>query len=125
MGWLARWVGFPVGQRTSGGVAVADGVGVAVAERSGEASLGLTVAAGLGSLTTDRKLPTRMTTATTALTATASTAMIKASRRLGAGRPGGPLLARSPGAGLPAGLSAGPVPRGSSVITVDHWEPSQ
>ncbi len=89
----------------------------------GEPSVPVAVDVGLS--TTDRRLPTRMADATTTTSATASTLMISPSRRLRDGRLGGPAFAGSLGVGLLAGLLAGPGLRGSSVVKLDHPEPSQ
>src|SRR5215207_2318803 len=129
MGWGARWLGFPFGQGTRGtGERVAEGGCVAEGVPAGEEMpLGLPVALGSGLSTSERKLPMRMATATTVLTATASTPTMMASRRQRAGgRLGGsPPLEGSLRVGPLAGLSAGAGRPGSSVVTVDQLEPSQ
>jgi hypothetical protein len=98
-------------------------VGVRLGE---EFSVPLAGDAGSGLLTADRKLPTKMADATTTPIVTASTAIIRPSRRLCNGRVGGgPAFAGSFGVELLAGLLAEPGRRGSSVVRLDHLAPSQ
>ena len=106
---------------------MAEGVAVEVGVRLGEEpSVPLAGDAGSGLLTAVRELPTKMTDATTTPTATASTPMIRPSRRLRDGRlGGGPAFAGSLGVELLAGLVAAPGRRGSSVVKLDHFSPSQ
>ena len=98
---------------------------MAVGVRAGDASsLGLAAAPGSGLSTSERKLPMRMATATSVLTATASTPTsgpptpacwpIRGSRLEGS-LGVEPLAGSQPGAGR----------RGSSLVTVDQLEPSQ
>ena len=123
LGWGARRFGSPFGQRAGTGV-----VGVGVGERvcvGSACGLGepLTIGLGVGP-TACRKLPMMAATATTAVTTTASTPMISAIRRLGDGRPAPPSEAFC-GVDSVGPSSAGPGWLGSSVVTVDHREPSQ
>src|SRR6185295_13133295 len=95
MGWGARTVGSPFGQRTSAlGVGDLDGdfVGVAVGVGEGSARR-LGVGVGVASMTW-RRPPPKTTAATTVVSTTASTPMITASRRFRV-----PLLADPPSAG--------------------------
>ena len=106
---------------------MAEGVAVEAGVRLGEeSSVPLAVAAGSGLPTTDRRLPTRTADATTMPSATASTPMIRPSCRLLVDRlGGGAAFAGSLGVELLAGLLAGPGRRGSSVVKLDHFAPSQ
>src|SRR6478672_12105919 len=125
MGCGARRVGSPFGQRTSAlGVGDVDGDFVGVAAGVGEESsrrLGVGVA-GRASMICLRP-PPKMTTATTVVSAIASTPMITASRRLGDPLPANPLSAV--GVGTTGLGSTGGSWRGSPVVAVDHREPSQ
>ena len=97
-------------------------VGVRLGE---EFSVPLVGDAGSGLSTTERKLPKKMADATTMPSATASTPMIRPSRRLCDRRLGGPAFAASLGVALLAGLLAGLGRRGSLVVKLDHFAPSQ
>src|SRR6476619_3554541 len=108
MGCAARRVGSPFGQRTSAlGVGDVDGDFVGVADGVGEESsrrLGVGVA-GVASMICLRP-PPKMTSATTVVSAIASTPMITASRRLGDPVPADPLSAvdvEQPGIGSKGG----------------------
>jgi hypothetical protein len=119
-------LGSPFGQRTSG-VGVVEGVwdsGVVVGS-TGDILLLLAVEVGRGLTTSDRKLPMKIAAATTMINASASTPMIRLSRCSRDGPVGGPLCAGSVGVEPLAGLSPGAGRRGSSVVTLDHLDPSQ
>jgi hypothetical protein len=106
-------------------VGLAEVVGVGLRVRAGdEALLGLGVAVVSG-LSAERKLPRRIADATVTIIATASAPMIRLSRRRRDGPLGALSFAGSLGLEPPVRLLAGPAGCGSSVVMLDHVEPSQ
>jgi hypothetical protein len=105
---------------------VVEGVVVEVGVPLGEeSSVLLALGVAIGSSTTDRKFPTKMAEATIAISATASTPMIRPRRRLRDGWRAGSSFPGSVGVEPLAGGLASPARRGSSVVKLDHREPFQ